>query len=135
MGRTTSAEKRGVMTRTAIAGVALSLCLIAGLAAAAPAAAQDVRYCLALDPRESTAYFSDIFETSAANEEIEKSFARALDAESIAHRIVSCPRSDDEAAALIARKQAIAYNMRRGKAVRNIPWSPDQRAAYRRTAP
>ncbi len=107
-----------------IAPAVLALAIIGCVANAAPAAATDVRYCLALDPTETKAYFSPTFETSAPNEAVERSFARALEAESIPYRIVSCPRSDDRSSAQTARKSAIEYNVRRGKSIRDIAWTP-----------
>ncbi|WP_342360955.1 hypothetical protein [Terrarubrum flagellatum] len=103
---------------------------IAGVAIATSAVARDVRYCFALDPSETRFYASTPFETTAANDAVERAFARELNVEGLAFRVISCPRNDDMAAADAARQSAIDYNVRQGKTARSIDWIPAQLAGH-----
>lgn len=77
-------------------------------------AGADWRYCLAVSESGRVLYVSPPFQSSATVVQLEKAYGSWLSRHSVEHESPSCPKSNSEQEALVAREDAIAFNRIRG---------------------
>jgi hypothetical protein len=104
------------------ARVLVTALLVSAFAAAAPAQAQQWRFCVGVAPAAHETIITDIFASAADSARIE----RKLEAYVRAHRgkslVFQCPRGVDERVeALNAQTAALQFNRKMGFAVDSLP--------------
>jgi hypothetical protein len=100
------------------------LLLGVALIAAAPASAEDWRYCLAISPDDNKVYMSEPIQTNASMSAAADAFSRLLARLQLRHQDVQCPKSADEKTALAMREHAISFNRSNGREIANVNGKP-----------
>lgn len=104
--------------------VVLAIAPVLAVLVAAPARADDWRYCLSAQRAEHKVYISSAFPTTKSMERLQDEFAGALARAGVRHGAVQCPRGDEQSIQIM-RLQATRFNHESGNAVVDFDrWNP-----------